>query len=106
MRCGKASLPVGCIKDCADLKMTVTVNGRQMMQFDTIVIGGGLEGLCCAIRLAEQGKHCAVISAGQSALYFSSGSLDLLCRLPDGTPVTSPPAALDALASQAPGHPY
>ncbi|HDJ1440042.1 TPA: glycerol-3-phosphate dehydrogenase subunit GlpB [Serratia rubidaea] len=76
------------------------------MQFDVVVIGGGLAGLSCALRLSELGKRCAVVSNGQNALYFASGSLDLLTQLPDGTPVAAPLDALPALARQAPQHPY
>ena len=72
------------------------------MKFDTIIIGGGLSGLACGISLAEQGKRCAIVSSGQGALHFSSGSIDLLGY--EGEKEIKSP--LDALASLDASHPY
>lgn len=76
------------------------------MKFDSLIIGGGVAGLSCAIRCAEAGMKTAVIAAGQSALHFSSGSIDFLSRLPNGQPVYHPMAAFDDLQQQSPEHPY
>ena len=76
---------------------------NRTMRFDTIIIGGGLAGLVCGIRLQKAGKKCAIISAGQSAMHFSSGTFDLLGRLPDGTIVEEPLKALSSLPAE---HPY
>ncbi len=76
------------------------------MNFDTIVIGGGLAGYSAALRSLELGRKTAVISHGQSALHFSSGSIDVLAKLPNGNDVDKPQHGLKSLAQLVPHHPY
>ncbi|TOG88804.1 glycerol-3-phosphate dehydrogenase subunit GlpB [Vibrio parahaemolyticus] len=76
------------------------------MKFDSIIIGGGVAGLSCAIRCAEAGMKTAVVAAGQSALHFSSGSVDVLSRLPNGEQVSAPFSSFRDLKNQCPSHPY
>lgn len=73
------------------------------MKFDTIIIGGGLAGLTAGIRLLEAGKRVAMVSSGQSALHFCSGSFEMLGTLPDGSHVDKPLEAVDSLPES---HPY
>ncbi|MDK3166116.1 glycerol-3-phosphate dehydrogenase subunit GlpB [Aeromonas caviae] len=70
------------------------------MKFDSIVIGGGMAGLSAALRLAEAGQKTLLMASGQSALHFSSGSVDLLESDRD------PRAALPAFMAAHPDHPY
>ena len=70
------------------------------MKFDNIVIGGGMAGLSAALRLAEAGQRTLLMASGQSALHFSSGSVDLL----DGP--GDPRTALPAFLAAHPEHPY
>ena len=73
------------------------------MKFDYIIIGGGLSGLTCGIRLSQAGKKVAIISAGQSTLHFGSGSLDLLGYDNEGNIADNP---LDAIGRLNENHPY
>ena len=70
------------------------------MKFDSIAIGGGMAGLSAALRLAEAGQKTLLMASGQSALHFSSGSVDLLESEGD------PRAALPAFMAEHPDHPY
>ena len=67
------------------------------MKFDTIIIGGGLSGLVAGIDLVRKGKKCLIVSSGQSALHFFSGSLELHASADE---------PLKALASLDADHPY
>lgn len=72
------------------------------MKYDVIIIGGGLSGLTAGIKLARSNKNVAVITSGQSALHFSSGSMGLLSGI-DGKQISEPMKALDRLPES---HPY
>lgn len=75
------------------------------MNFDTVIIGGGLSGLACGISLQQQGQKCAIVSIGQSALHFSSGSFDL-CSFPNGNSTTNLKEKVSDMLSQKVDHPY
>jgi glycerol-3-phosphate dehydrogenase subunit B len=67
------------------------------MKFDTIIIGGGLSGLTAGIELSRKGQKCLIVSSGQSALHFFSGSFELYGM--DADP-------FKAMESLSPQHPY
>ena len=52
------------------------------MKFNTVIIGGGLAGLTAGISLQMAGKSTAIISEGQNALHFFSGSIESMEEAP------------------------
>ena len=67
------------------------------MRFDTVIIGGGLSGLLAGMVLSREGKSVAIVSAGQSALHFCSGSFELYGK------TDNPMDGISALPKE---HPY
>lgn len=73
------------------------------MKFDNIIIGGGLSGLIAGIESQKAGKKTAIISAGQSALHFWSGSFEFLGE-ENGKPIIEHP--LEKTERLPENHPY
>ncbi len=72
------------------------------MKFDTVILGGGLSGLFAGISLLEKGQKVAIVSSGESALHFNSGSMGLLSKCGEEI-IENPIEAIDKLSEQ---HPY
>lgn len=73
------------------------------MKFDNIIIGGGLSGLVSAISSAKAGCKTALVTTGQSALHFWSGSFEFLCHR-EGHDVIDRP--MEEAAHLSDNHPY
>ena len=53
------------------------------MRFDTLIIGGGLAGMTAGICLQRSGLDCAIVSTGQNALHFFSGTFESIEEAPE-----------------------
>ena len=73
------------------------------MRFDNIIIGGGLSGLIAAVVSQRAGKKTAIISAGQSALHFWSGSFEFLGNIDGNMVIDHPLMEAERLPDS---HPY
>ena len=52
------------------------------MKFDTVITGGGLAGLIAGISLQKEGRSTAIVSSGQNALHFFSGTFESMKEAP------------------------
>lgn len=78
-----------------------------MLNYDVIVIGGGIAGYTAGLKCLEKGLKTAVISSGKSAFHFSSGSIDVLSHSPvTNEAVEFPLETIQSLKTELPQHPY
>ncbi|HEX2235673.1 MAG TPA: anaerobic glycerol-3-phosphate dehydrogenase subunit B, partial [Actinomycetota bacterium] len=74
------------------------------MTYDVVVLGAGLAGLTCALRLADEGARVAIAATGVGAVQLAGGTVDVLGYAPE--PVACPATALPGFAAAHPDHPY
>ena len=73
-------------------------------RYDVVVIGAGTAGLVAATRLAEAGADVCAVAKGVGSTHLAPGTIDVLGYSPER--VESPSAAITALVSEHPDHPY
>ncbi len=76
------------------------------MNYDCIIIGGGISGLVCGIKCVKEGLNCAIISAGMSALHFASGSIDVFGYDDRGKHIENPFDHIEKHIASHKDHPY
>jgi len=76
------------------------------LNYDCIIIGGGLSGLTCGIYCAGHGLKTAVLSYGMNSLHFSSGSIDLFGYTPRKKIIRDPFEHIKKTTRSNPDHPY
>jgi len=76
------------------------------VNYDCLIIGGGISGLTCGIKCVSEGLRCGIISSGMSALHFSSGSIDLYGYHTDRKIVYQPLDYIERLIIPNELHPY
>ena len=77
------------------------------LEFDVVVIGGGMAGLVAGTRIADAGHSVLLLQKGLGATSYSSGAIDVIGYLPDAIePVHSPVDGLSVIAQFYPLHPY
>lgn len=53
------------------------------MRFDCVITGGGLAGLLAGISLQKAGRTTAIVSTGQNAMHFFSGTFESMKEAPE-----------------------
>jgi glycerol-3-phosphate dehydrogenase subunit B len=74
------------------------------MTFDVVVIGAGLAGLTCALRLARAGARVLIVARGAGSLHLGGATIDVLGYVPER--VDSPARTLPSFVTANPDHPY
>lgn len=84
-------------------RVTINACGISRLRVRAGERGGGLSGLTAAIESAKSGRKTAIVTTGQSALHFWSGSFEFLCSMRGEEVIERPVERAESLPDS---HPY